>query len=178
MTREEMKVLEYLKVLQIDSDHEISRSELKDSFLYLEANIKNETIEFAKDARYIKLKEAYDYLYDHIELLNEAIHNILNPNEQTHLYSYSYEEPVKVSQEEEPLKEIPIENLNKMPEIKDRPTAAGIVLSLLSPLIGVMMFIFTKKITPKSSWLYLGLAIVSFIISYLLLYYFGANYAA
>ena len=120
------------------------------------------------------MKNAYDYLYDHMELLNEAIHNQLNPEHETHEYSYSWEDVKEVQGEvveENPMNEATFSK-NELPKVKDRPTVFAAVLSFVSPFIGIIMFILTRRVTPKSSFLYLSLAIVGFTASYFLMFFF------
>ncbi|MBQ2471604.1 MAG: DUF308 domain-containing protein [Acholeplasmatales bacterium] len=170
MTIEEKKALEALHIMEITPDHTISRLELKESFLSLSEKYMDNS------EKYNKMKNAYDYLYDHMELLNEAIHNRLNPCHERHEYSYSWEEK-KVEEvqgevvEDNPKNEATF-NPNELPKVKDRPTVFAAVLSLVSPLIGIIMFILTRRITPKSSFLYLFLAIVGLIASYFLMFFF------
>ncbi|RIA75826.1 hypothetical protein EI71_01123 [Anaeroplasma bactoclasticum] len=174
MTREERKALDYLRVMEMPIDHEITRLELKNQFLMLEEKYNPNNIE--NGIQYFDIKNAYDYLYDHMELLNEAIHNALNPYNETHEYSYSYcytEDEVNNIKEEKEKKDEYFNpgNINTMPEIKDRPTVFGAVLSLLSPVLGFLMFALTRKVTPKSSWLYLILAILSIAVSFVALFF-------
>ena len=170
MTIEEKKALEALHIMEITPDHTISRLELKESFLSLSEKYRDNC------EKYNKMKNAYDYLYDHMELLNEAIHNRLNPCHERHEYSYSWEEKKVEEVEGEVVDEKPINeatfNPNELPKVKDRPTVFAAVLSLVSPLIGIIMFILTRRITPKSSFLYLFLAIVGLIASYFLMFFF------
>ena len=170
MTIEEKKALEALHIMEITPDHMITRLELKESFLSLSEKYRDNC------EKYNKMKNAYDYLYDHMELLNEAIHNQLNPCHETHEYSYSWEEKKVEEVQSEVVDEKPINeatfNPNELPKVKDRPTVFAAVLSLVSPLIGIIMFILTRRITPKSSFLYLFLAIVGLIASYFLMFFF------
>ena len=170
MTIEEKKALEALHIMEITPDHTITRLELKESFLSLSEKYKD------NNEKYNKMKNAYDYLYDHMELLNEAIHNRLNPCHERHEYSYSWEEKKVEEVEGEVVDEKPINeatfNPNELPKVKDRPTVFAAVLSFVSPLIGIIMFILTRRITPKSSFLYLTLAIVGLIASYFLMFFF------
>ena len=96
------------------------------------------------------MKNAYDYLYDHMELLNEAIHNRLNPCHERHEYSYSWEEKKVEEVEGEVVDEKPLNeatfNPNELPKVKDRPTVFAAVLSFVSPLIGIIMFILTLNL--------------------------------
>ena len=171
MTIEEKKVLDALHIMELTPDHTITRLELKESFLSLSEKYMDNS------EKYNKMKNAYDYLYDHMELLNEAIHNKLNPENETHNHSLYYvDEPVK---EVEPKVEdtnvaTPVTgnlatNPNDMPLIQDRPSIFMAILALTSPLLGLLFFIITKKVTPKSSWLYLILGIISLGLSYFLL---------
>ena len=175
MTREENKAINYLLILEIIPNHFVTRLELKNQFLSLSNKYNNEN----NDSKiYLKLKEAYDYLYDHMELLNEAIHNKLNPDEETHNHSFYYAE-----EETKEVKDLPnteekpkpvinsnvVPNPNEMPLIEDRPSIFMAILALISPLLGILFFIITKKVTPKSSWLYLVLGIISLVVSYILL---------
>lgn len=170
MTIEEKKALEALHIMEITPDHTISRLELKESFLSLSEKYMDNS------EKYNKMKNAYDYLYDHMELLNEAIHNRLNPCHERHEYSYSWEEKKVEEVQGEVASANPINeatfNPNELPKVKDRPTVFAAVLSLVSPLIGIIMFILTRRITPKSSFLYLFLAIVGLIASYFLMFFF------
>lgn len=175
MTKEETKAINYLLILELIPTHFVTRLELKEQFLSLSSKYDN----LDNDSKiYFKIKEAYDYLYDHIELLNEAIHNKLNPEEETHNHSFYYEEEKKV--EEKPhlnndvRNETPVSgnlatNPNDMPLIQDRPSLFMLILSLVSPLLGFLFFFITKKVTPKSSWLYLIFGIISLGLSYFLL---------
>jgi hypothetical protein len=169
MTIEEKKALDALHIMEITPNHTISRLELKESFLSLSEKYKDNS------EKYNKMKNAYDYLYDHMELLNEAIHNRLNPGHETHEYSYSWEEK-KVEEVQGEVVDNPKNeatfNPNELPKVKDRPTVFAAVLSFVSPLIGTIMFILTRRITPKSSFLYLTLAIVGLIASYFLMFFF------
>ena len=170
MTIEEKKALEALHIMEITPNHTTSRLELKESFLSLSEKYRDNC------EKYNKMKNAYDYLYDHMELLNEAIHNRLNPCHERHEYSYSWEEKKVEEVEGEVVDEKPINeatfNPNELPKVKDRPTVFAAVLSFVSPLIGIIMFILTRRITPKSSFLYLFLAIVGLIASYFLMFFF------
>lgn len=167
MTIEEKKVLEALHIMELTPNHTITRLELKESFLSLSEKYMD------NNEKYNKMKNAYDYLYDHMELLNEAIHNRLNPEHETHEYSYSWEDVKEVQGEvvDNPKNEATF-NPNELPKVKDRPTVFAAVLSFVSPLIGIIMFILTRRITPKSSFLYLSLAIVGLIASYFLMFFF------
>ena len=130
MTREEMKALDYLYILSVEPDHEVTRLELKNKFLELSEKYKSD-----EETKYFKVKQAYDYLYDHMELLNEAIHNKLTPYAETHNYSlaYGYDEEIKPKEEAKEENTAPSSELARtpMPEIKDRPTLFAAVLSLL-----------------------------------------------
>ena len=167
MTIEEKKALEALHIMELTPNHTITRLELKESFLSLSEKYMDNS------EKYNKMKNAYDYLYDHMELLNEAIHNRLNPGHETHEYSYSFEDVKEVQGEvvDNPKNEATF-NPNELPKVKDRPTVFAAVLSFVSPLIGIIMFILTRRITPKSSFLYLSLAIVGLIASYFLMFFF------
>ena len=168
MTIEEKKVLAALHIMELTPDHTITRLELKERFLSLSEKYMDHI------EKYNKMKNAYDYLYDHMELLNEAIHNQLNPEHETHEYSYSWEDVKEVQGEvveENPVNEATFSK-NELPKVKDRPTVFAAVLSFVSPFIGIIMFILTRRITPKSSFLYLSLAIVGFIASYFLMFLF------
>lgn len=175
MTREETKAINYLLIMEIIPNHPVTRLELKEQFLLLADKYNNEN----KDSKiYFKVKEAYDYLYDHMELLNEAIHNKLNPENETHnhsLYYVDYEPKKEVEPKvEDPNVATPVTgnlatNPNDMPLIQDRPSIFMAILALTSPLLGVLFFIITKKVTPKSSWLYLVLGIISLGLCYFLL---------
>ena len=170
MTIEEKKALEALHIMELTPDHTITRLELKESFLSLSEKYMDNS------EKYNKMKNAYDYLYDHMELLNEAIHNQLNPSHETHEYSYSWEEKKVEEVQGEVVDAKPRDeatfNPNELPKVKDRPTVFAAVLSFVSPLIGIIMFILTRRITPKSSFLYLTLAIVGLIASYFLMFFF------
>lgn len=168
MTIEEKKVLTALHIMELTPDHTITRLELKERFLSLSEKYMDHI------EKYNKMKDAYDYLYDHMELLNEAIHNQLNPEHETHEYSYSWEDVKEVQGEvveDRPMNEATF-NPNELPKVKDRPTVFAVVLSFVSPFIGIIMFILTRRITPKSSFLYLSLAIVGLIASYFLMFFF------
>ena len=172
MTREERKALDYLRVLGLPIDHPVTRLELKNQFLMLEE--KYDPSKEENERTYHDIKNAYDYLYDHMELLNEAIHNVLYPYNETHEYSYSYcytEEEVKEIKEAKKEEAMNPHDINTLPEIKDRPTVFAAVLSILSPMIGFLMFFLTRKVTPKSSWLYLVLAVLSIALSIILLFF-------
>ena len=93
MTIEEKKVLAALHIMELTPDHTITRLELKERFLSLSEKYMDHI------EKYNKMKNAYDYLYDHMELLNEAIHNQLNPEHETHEYSYSWEDVKEVQGE-------------------------------------------------------------------------------
>ena len=138
------------------------------------------------EAKYRLIKEAYDYLYDHMELLNEAIHNKLTPwaETHTHSYSWSYEEEER-KKEEARLKAMAearrmesevvgdTSHVSRYPEvkIKDRPTLAAALFSFVCPIMGFSFFFMTRRITPKSAWLYLILAVLGAVGAYLLLYF-------
>lgn len=148
------KVYSYLKVLNVKPDHDITRQELKKSFLEL-----TKLYPIDKDTKkYYEIKDAYDYLYDNIDSIKEALNA---PEEVKEVVI-----PNKVLDEKEAVVIPPVSDI----KVKDRPTLMAAILSLMSPLIGFMIFFMLRKVTPKSSWLYLGLAILSLVFAIFLVF--------
>lgn len=165
MTREENKALNCLMIMQIEANHTINRLELKEKYLSLSKEYENDY------NKYYQMKEAYDYLYDHVELLNEAIDHLLNPVIEVKEETVSESKSVDIPQAPFNSNNNPF-NLPKEPVIiKDRPSLFASLMSILSPLLGFIMFILHRKITPKSSWLYLALAIIGLAINFFVFYY-------
>ena len=176
MTEQEIKTIEALNFMGYNDLREISKSELDLSFKALsnKMNPNTTTIEKYKDGNdYIKLVSYYSYLSD-IKRTNETIRNILDPSNKT--YDYQDEKP-EIKQEE------PIDNDVKpsivdsegrrLPEfsdiqIIDRPRIWIIILSFLLPIYGIIMFIFSRRLTPKASKWYLVFAIIGFVTNFIL----------
>lgn len=144
------KVNSYLRILNINPDHEITRKELKANYLEL---IKEHPVD-TDSKKYYEIKDAYDYLYDNIEMIEEAL-NELDIVEEVTLPNV---EPKEI---EEPVVVPPMSDV----KVKDRPTLFAILFSILSPIMGIVMFFMLRKVTPKSSWLYLVLGLLSFALS-------------
>lgn len=168
MTKRE-KIFKYLQILGVEPKENITLMDLKQQYLLLAKKYNPENEEYKDGKKYYEMKDAYDYLYDHIDSVNEEIHNKLN--------NIPDPEDIKVIEE---VKEEKINNdndfvrVNNLPnsdlQVKDRPTVFGILLSLISPLIGLFMFLMLRKVTPKTSFLYLALAIISFAINFVLVF--------
>lgn len=150
------KVNSYLKTLNVKPDHEITRAELKTNYLSL---IKEHPVD-TDSKGYYEIKDAYDYLYDHIDMVNETLQEPDVVEEVIETKEIPAREP------EETFVIPPVSDV----KVKDRPTLIAVLLSLVSPFIGFIMFIMLRKVTPKSSWLYLGLAILSILISAFILF--------
>ena len=185
MTNQELKTTNALLFMGYTDLREISQSELDLSFKALSRRMNPETCtnEKYKDGKdYLLLLEYYNYLSD-IKRTNETIRNILDPENKT--YQYQDEKP-------EPKPEV-IENLNPNPgmsnetpmdltkpqfnassyyEIEDKPRIWIIVLSLLLPLYGLIMFFLSRRLTPKAAKWYLAFAIIGEVINVLVYIFF------
>ncbi len=187
MTAQEIKTQKALVFMGFTELKEISKSELDLSFKALSYRMNPETCtneKYKDGAHYQLLLEYYDYLSD-LKTTNETIRNILDPEHKT--YQYQDEKPQEEVKEE--IKEDTIdENLNqqKKPvyngemadnmnpqfteiQVVDKPRIFSLIFSLLFPLFGLFMFIFTRKITPKASKWYLAFGIIGYIINFVLL---------
>lgn len=178
MTDQEIKTQEALNFMGYKELREISQSELDLSFKALshKMNPETTTIEKYKDGKdYLLLLEYYNYLSD-IKRTNETIRNILDPENKT--YDYQDEKPdVK---EEAVDNQASINNNNQQSyneypnpgfsdvQIVDKPSILSIIISLLIPIYGVLMFVLSRRFTPKSSKWYLIFAIIGFSINVVL----------
>ena len=176
MTNQEIKTKNALAFMGYTEIREISKSELDLSFKALSHKMNPETtdIEKYKDGKdYILLLDYYNYLSD-IKRTNETIRNILFPDSKT--YEYQEEKPVSNEATQDTINEQQASSLNNIPfeeiNIPDRPSVLYIILSILFPIFGVIMFILTKRITPKSSKVYLIVAIVGYVLNFISLFWF------
>ena len=190
MTEQEIKTQQALVFMGFTELKEISQSELDLTFKLMSNRMNpgtcsNEKYKDGKD--YLLLLEYYNYLSD-IKRTNETIRNILDPNNKT--YDYQDEKP-KVEEEErdyinglfteEELKNM--ESNNSKPtynggiEILDKPRFWIVLLSVLIPLYGILMFFLSKRLTPKAAKWYLVFAIIGYIINLVvyMLYYLKAS---
>ena len=190
MTEQEIKTQQALVFMGFTELKEISQSELDLTFKVMSNRMNPETCsnEKYKDGKdYLLLLEYYNYLSD-IKRTNETIRNILDPNNKT--YDYQDEKP-KVEEEErdyinglfteEELKNM--ESNNSKPtynggiEILDKPRFWIVLLSVLFPLYGILMFFLSRRLTPKAAKWYLVFAIIGYIINLVvyMLYYLKAS---
>lgn len=174
MTEQELKTKNALAFMGYTEIREISKSELDLSFKALSYKMNPETtdIEKYKDGKdYILLLDYYNYLSD-IKRTNETIRNILFPDSKT--YEYQDEKPqVEATVEAEGTASEAKPNI-QFEEIKipDKPSVLYIILSILFPIFGVLMFILTRRITPKSSKVYLIVAIVGYVLNFISIFWF------
>jgi len=184
---QELKTKIALEFMGFTELREISQSELDLSFKvkshkYNPETCTNEKYKDGKD--YLLLLEYYNYLSD-IKRTNETIRNIINPDEKT--YQYQDEKP-KVEdefkdglfKEEDFINDSNTTNnsnqeFNEAPkpqyvnvQVVDRPRIWIIIISLLIPLFGIIMFALSKPLTPKAAKWYLIFAIIGFIINLIL----------
>lgn len=182
MTEQEIKTKNALAFIGYKEIREISKSELDLSFKALSYKMNPETtnIDKYKDGKdYLLLLEYYNYLSD-IKRTNETIRNILYPNEKT--YDYQDEKPETAEAIHENISNQAEANTNEIPNISieefkipDRPSVLYIILSILFPIFGVLMFFLTRRITPKSSKVYLIISIVGYILNFgvMFLYFYS-----
>ena len=178
MTDQEIKTQEALNFMGYKELREISQSELDLSFKALshKMNPETTTIEKYKDGKdYLLLLEYYNYLND-IKRTNETIRNILDPENKT--YDYQDEKP-EVKEEavdnqasinnnnQQSYNEYPNQGFSDV-QIVDKPSILSIIISLLIPIYGVLMFVLSRRFTPKSSKWYLIFAIIGFSINVVL----------
>ena len=179
MTNQEIKTKEALSFMGYKELREISQSELDLSFKALshKMNPETTTLEKYKDGKdYLLLLEYYNYLSD-IKRTNETIRNILDPENKT--YDYQEEKP-EIKEEINDTNNQSFENSNtntannynefgnpafSQIKIADKPSIFSIILSLLFPIYGVLMFVFSRRITPKASKWYLIFGIIGFAIN-------------
>ena len=155
------KVLYNLGVLEIKPDHLLTLAELKQSYLRLTKLYHPDNDNpYTDSKKYFSMKDSYDYLYDHLELANEELMHIINGDPEV-------KEEVKEVVEDTCVNEAPKAMPQSEVKVEDRPTMLLIIISFLSPIVGVIMFFMTRKVTPKSSWLYLALGILSFALNVL-----------
>lgn len=178
MTEQEIKTKNALAFMGYKEIREISKSELDLSFKALSYKMNPETtdIEKYKDGKdYLLLLDYYNYLSD-IKRTNETIRNILFPDTKT--YEYQDEKPKVDPKFDETTNEGTIgatANPNvQFEEIKipDKVSVLYVILSILFPIFGVLMFILTRRITPKSSKVYLIVAIVGYVLNFVSLFLF------
>ncbi len=176
MTNQEIKTRDALAFIGYKELREISKSELDLSFkaLSYKMNPETTTIEKYKDGKdYLLLLEYYKYLSD-IKRTNETIRNILYPDNKT--YDYQDEKPqVEEKIQSEADVRANTNNFEENPNvtfeeinIPDKPSILYIILSFIFPIFGVIMFILTRIITPKSSKFYLIFGIVGYVINFIL----------
>ncbi len=178
MTDQEIKTQEALNFMGYKELREISQSELDLSFKALshKMNPETTTIEKYKDGKdYLLLLEYYNYLSD-IKRTNETIRNILDPENKT----YDYQDEKPEVKEEAVDNQASINNNNQQSyneypnpgfsdvQIVDKPSILSIIISLLIPIYGVLMFVLSRRFTPKSSKWYLIFAIIGFSINVVL----------
>ena len=186
MTEQEIKTQQALIFMGYKELREISKSELDLSFKAMSYKINPETCtnEKYKDGKdYLLLLEYYNYLSD-IKRTNETIRNILNPENKT--YQYQDEKPEeKVEEnllgENVVADEIPNnQNQGVRPtytevQIIDRPSILSLILSFFIPIYGIIMFIFSRRITPKSAKWYLIVGIIGYVINFIILMVYFMN---
>lgn len=178
MTDQEIKTQEALNFMGYKELREISQSELDLSFKALshKMNPETTTIEKYKDGKdYLLLLEYYNYL-NNIKRTNETIRNILDPENKT----YDYQDEKPEVKEEAVDNQASINNNNQQSyneypkpgfsdvQIVDKPSILSIIISLLIPIYGVLMFVLSRRFTPKSSKWYLIFAIIGFSINVVL----------
>ena len=180
MTDQELKTSQALVFMGFNELKEISQSELDLSFKVLSNRMNPETCknEKYKDGKdYLLLLEYYNYLSD-IKRTNETIRNILDPENKTYQYQDEKPEPkVEEINPEEPRQsmsnETPIDlkkpqfDAANYYELEDKPRIWIIILSLLLPLYGLIMFFLSRRLTPKASKWYLAFAIIGEVINVL-----------
>ena len=116
-----------------------------------------------------KIELNYLILKD-IQKTNDAINNYLNPKvEEVKTEVVEIEENINKEEINETIKP-KYDPYNEPVEIKDRPTVFGTVFALLIPLYGLFIFFFLRRITPKTAKFYLVLAIIGYIISFVMLF--------
>lgn len=161
------KLLSNLNVLEIKPDHLLTLAELKQSYLRLTKLYHPDNDNpYTDSKKYFMMKDSYDYLYDHIDLANEELTHIINGDVEKVDEEIKPEVVEPIMQER--VRAVPIEEV----KIDDRPSWLLVFFSLLSPLIGFILFFMTRRVTPKSSWLYLGIGIITFIINVFVIYRF------
>ena len=181
MTDQELKTTQALAFMGFNELKEISQSELDLSFKILSNRMNPETCknEKYKDGKdYLLLLEYYNYLND-IKRTNETIRNILDPENKTYQYQdekpeakvedINPEEPRQSMSNETPLdlKKPQFDAANYY-ELEDKPRIWIIILSLLLPLYGLIMFFLSRRLTPKASKWYLTFAIIGEVINVLI----------
>ena len=162
------KILNYLSILDINPTGNITLMDLKQKYLYFAKLYSPEVEEYKDGKKYYEMKMAYDYLYDHIDLVNEEIKKINSGIPDI-------EKEVKQEPKVEVIDEAPKqsqERINPFPtgdlKVQDRPSVFGILMSILSPLVGFILFGLLRGVAPKSSIVYLIIAIVGLVINILI----------
>ncbi len=122
--------------------------------------------EYKNGYEYNVMLKYYNLLSD-IRKTNDVINSILNPKtEEIKPEILDQDEFNKSFNNEEKIKnEERIYNSLPKTEILDRPSPISIILSILLPIYGILISIFSWKITPKSAKWYLVFAIIGMIIN-------------
>ena len=163
MTYEEELTYEYLKLLGMEDIHETTEAELKKLYLkqaklYHPDTTSNE--EYKNGEMFSKIKNAYDYLTFDINKTNDCIKGILNPYQ-----NYNYSNYNNNYQNAYNYYNFNYDNDNNNIKIEDHVSPIMLLLSFLSPFIGLLLFMMLRKILKKSAYTYLLVSILSLIIS-------------
>ena len=164
MTYEEELTYEYLKLLGMEDIHETTEAELKKLYLkqaklYHPDTTSNE--EYKNGEMFSKIKNAYDYLTFDINKTNDCIKGILNPYQNYYNYNNNY----SGYQNAYNYYNFNYDNDNNNIKIEDHVSPIMLLLSFLSPFIGLLLFMMLRKIFKKSAYTYLLVSILSLIIS-------------
>lgn len=172
----EEKVLQYLEIMSIKPDHNIELDELKKEYLRLAKVYHPDTcaLEFKDGVMFSKMKEAYEYLKENINIVNNVIYNILNPNNK----KYTYYNPNDYANNQygntyggfsgySGAYYYSTNSSNIV--IKDRfsPSIFSSFLSLIMPFYGILSFALLRKTLKKNAVFYLTLSIISLTLSIL-----------
>ena len=159
------KILQCLSILDVSYEKEITLLDIKQKYLYF-AKIYNPENEGYEDGKkYYEMKAAYDSLYDHIDLVNEEINRINSgvPDSEKVVVEEKVEEVKNETfdQNQQIPRPTPITDI----QVKDRPTVFGVLMSILSPIVGVILFAILRRAAPKASLVYLIIGILGFVLN-------------
>lgn len=186
MTLVEEKTKEALEALGIGIKREVTLKELEFSFMGLERRYSPEYTldEKYKDGIYFnKLKAHFEYVASDICRTNEAIRNILDPDNKTYEYqekpidilndSVSYPNNYNYDELNDMGEQKPTYNPNIHYDYKelDKVQISTVICIFLFPIYGLIIFFMLKKLKPKASKWYLLWTIVAFLVNLVIQYY-------
>ena len=203
MTLVEIKTKEALDALGIGTSKEVTSRDLQFVFLGLERKYSPEYTqnELYKDGvKFNELKAYYEYVSSDICRTNEAIRNIIDPDNATYEYQDNPNINTEVINELEDSnntnssynslegsspnqygREANLSYTNEKPtynpnayydyQMQDKVSIMTVMLIFLFPLYGLVVFFMFRKIKPKSSKWYLFWTIIGFILNFIANYY-------